>query len=128
MEESILKSVKDASGVNTDDSAFDGELILHINTAFMTLRQLGVGPETPFSIENDTSKWTEFTDDESLLPMIKSYITLKVRRLFDPPTSSSLDSALESILSEYEWRLNIEADKYKVEEDESYAEYFSNSK
>lgn len=115
MENSILKSIKEASGVNLDDSAFDGELILHTNTAFMTLRQIGVGPEIAFSIEDDTSTWNDFIDDDKLLPMVKSYVALKVRRLFDPPTSSSLDTALENVLNEYEWRLNIEGDKYSVE-------------
>lgn len=116
MEDSILDSIKYASGVNEDDSAFDGEIILHINTAFMILRQLGVGPTTPFSIEDSTSLWSSFTTDEAILPMVKSYVALKVRTLFDPPTSSSLATALDNALKEYEWRLNIEADKYEVEE------------
>lgn len=120
MEDSILNSIKDASGVNIEDSAFDGEIILHANSAFMVLRQLGVGPEIPFSIEDDTSTWDEFTTDDAILPMVKSYVTLKVRMTFDPPTSSALMSAIQETLLEYEWRLNVEADKYKVEEDETY--------
>ena len=121
MEDSILYYVKDAAGVNIGDDAFDGELILHINTAFMTLRQLGVGPETPFTIEDDGATWDEFSVDASILPMVKSYIALKVRILFDPPASSVFMNALQDSIREYEWRLNIEADKYKVEEDEYYA-------
>lgn len=124
METSILRYIKDASGVGVDDSAFDGELIMHINSVFMILRQIGVGPETSFSIEDDSATWDEFTDDELLLPMIRSYVTLKVRKLFDPPVSSSLLESLNLTIDEYEWRLQIEADKYKVEEDEKYAKYF----
>ena len=121
MDDSILESVKDASEVNLDDTVFDEEIKLHINTAFMTLRQLGVGPDTPFIITDDTATWDSFTTDETILPMVKSYVTLKVRSLFDPPTSASLETALKETLSEYEWRLNVEADKYDVEEDEKYA-------
>lgn len=128
METSILNSIKSTAGVNLEDSAFDDELILHINSVFMILRQIGVGPETPFSIEDDSAEWTDFTEDESLLPLIQGYVTLKVRLLFDPPTSSAFMTSITETIAEYEWRLNIEADKYKVEEDDRYARYFrSNS-
>jgi len=110
MDNSILNSIKDAAGVNEDDSEYNSELILHINTAFMILRQIGVGPETPFSIEDDTSEWSDFTEDEAILPMVKSFVSLNVRKLFDPPTSSSLATALDSTIAEYTWRLNAEAD------------------
>ena len=110
MDNSILNSIKDAAGVNEDDSEYNSELILYINTAFMTLRQIGVGPETPFSIEDDTSEWSDFTEDEAILPMVKSFVSLNVRKLFDPPTSSSLATALDSAIAEYTWRLNAEAD------------------
>ncbi len=127
MDNSILNSIKINAGVNSEDSVFDGEIILHTNSAFMKLRQLGVGPETPFSIEDDSTEWTDFTEDEAILPMVKSYVTLYVRLLFDPPTSSALETAMKEQLSEYEWRLNVEADTYKVEEDKKYASYFSDS-
>lgn len=121
MENSILLSVKDYLSVSPEEDAFDQELILHINSAFMILRQLGVGPETPFVVEDETTTWQEFTDDDSILPVIKSYVTLKVRTLFDSPNSSSLSEALKNAISEYEWRLGIECDTYKVEEDPKYA-------
>lgn len=119
---SILETIKD--GLSVEEEAFDQELILHINTVFMTLRQIGVGPDTPYLITGTSNTWDEFVQDDALLPMIKSYIILKVRQLFDPPASSSLSSAIAEAIAEYEWRLNIEADKYKVEEDEVYAKYF----
>lgn len=127
METSILNSIKSAAGVNLEDSAFDDELILHTNSVFMILRQIGVGPETPFSIEDDSAEWTDFTEDESLLPLIRGYVTLKVRLLFDPPTSSAFMTSLTETIAEYEWRLNIEADEYKVEEDDRYARYFKSN-
>ena len=121
MDDSILDSVKSEAGVIADDGAFDDELILHINTAFMTLRQVGVGPENPFIISDNSAVWSDFTDDMAILPMVKAYVGLKVRLLFDPPTSSSLATAIQNSVAEYEWRLNLEADKYNVEEDEKYA-------
>jgi hypothetical protein len=126
MIDSILDSIKnDAANVNPVDSAFDGELILHINSAFAVLRQIGVGPTTPFLIEDNTKTWSEFTDDENLLPLVKAYISLRVRKMFDPPSSSALATALDNSISEYEWRLQIEADNYKVEEDERYSKYIT---
>lgn len=122
MEDSILRSIKDAASVNPDDTEFDQEIILHINSTFMVLRQLGVGPSEAFFITDDTGMWSDFTNDESILPMIKSYVTLKVRSLFDPPTSSSLADAIKSQIAEYEWRLGVECDTYKVEEDSKYAD------
>lgn len=127
MEDSILLSVKSAAGLNDEDSAFDDELILHINSVFMKLRQLGVGPDIPFIIEDDGAVWEEFTTDSNILPMVKSYVTLSVRLLFDPPTSGQLMTSMQEIIAEYEWRLNFEADKYKVEEDEHYVKYFKQS-
>lgn len=107
---SILEYIKNASGVNDDDNVFDTEILLHTNTAFMTLRQLGVGPDTPFVVEDSSQSWNDFTDDETILPMIKSYVALKVRYLFDPPTSSALSTAMKDTMAEYEWRLNVESD------------------
>jgi hypothetical protein len=121
MEESILSSIKDTASVSPEDDAFDQEIILHINATFMTLRQLGVGPSTPFFITDSSATWSDFIDDPAILPTIKSYVTLKVRMLFDPPTSSSLAEAIKSQIAEYEWRLGIECDTYKVEEDPKYA-------
>lgn len=121
MEESILSSIKDTASVSPEDDAFDQEIILHINATFMTLRQLGVGPSEPFFITDSSATWSDFTDDPAILPTIKSYVTLKVRMLFDPPTSSSLAEAIKSQIAEYEWRLGIECDTYKVEEDPKYA-------
>lgn len=121
MEESILSSIKDTASVSPEDDAFDQEIILHINATFMTLRQLGVGPSTPFFITDSSATWSDFIDDPDILPTIKSYVTLKVRMLFDPPTSSSLAEAIKSQIAEYEWRLGIECDTYKVEEDPKYA-------
>lgn len=110
MEDSILKSVKNYVNVNPDDTVFDDELLMDINTTFFALNQIGAGPETPFTISDDTAVWTDFISDIDTLSAVKSYVCLRVRRMFDPPTSGSLDTALKELIAEYEWRINIAVD------------------
>lgn len=121
MEDSILQSIKDAASVSSEDTTFDQELILHINSVFMAMRQMGIGPNVPFFITDASTTWSEFTTDMGILPTIKAYVALRVRAIFDPPTSSSLSSAIDNKIAEFEWRLGIECDTYKVEEDPKYA-------
>jgi len=108
MDMSILNSTKKILGVATDYTAFDLDIITHINTAFSTLTQLGVGPAAGFMIEDDTANWVDFigaTDPQ--LNSVKSYLYLRVRMLFDPPATSYLINAYEDQLRELEWRLNV---------------------
>lgn len=107
MTESILNTIKQMVGVEQDYDAFDMDLVVDINSAFYSLRQLGVGPTEGFTISDDVAKWNDFVEDKSLLGLVKTYIYLKVRMLFDPPTNSFLTSSIEKQISEYEWRLNI---------------------
>ena len=106
--ESILISIKKLLGIPKDDTQFDDDIIMHINSVLLNLTQLGVGPETGFSIEDDSSEWTDFVDIENnaQLHAIKTYIYLKVKLLFDPPLSSSVVDAMNRQISEFEWRLN----------------------
>lgn len=106
--DSILGSVRKLLG---SDEYFDQDLILHINTVFSKLQQMGVGPEGGFSIEDGTTDWDEFTEDESILNMVKSYMVLQVRLLFDISTaSSSLVDTMKQQSAELEWRLNSACD------------------
>lgn len=106
--DSILGSVRKLLG---SDEYFDQDLILHINTVFSKLQQMGVGPEGGFSIEDGTTDWDEFTEDESILNMVKSYMVLQVRLLFDISTaSSSLVDTMKEQSAELEWRLNSACD------------------
>ena len=86
MEESILTSVKKMLGPEEDYEHFDPDLIIHINSVLATLNQLGVGPDEGFSIEDKNAKWSDFITDERLLNLVPTYVYLKVRLLFDPPT------------------------------------------
>lgn len=109
MEQSILTSTKKILGIAEDYTVFDLDIITHINTAFSTLTQLGVGPREGFMIEDDSAQWTDFdpVDDDRQYNAVKSYIFLRVRLLFDPPTTSYLITALEKQVQELEWRMNV---------------------
>lgn len=107
--DSILTSIKKLLGISEEYTQFDDDIIMHINTVFLNLTQLGVGPEEGFFIEDDTSDWEDFVDIESNIPLqaIKTYMYLKVKLLFDPPLSSSVIESMNRMIAELEWRLNV---------------------
>ena len=107
---SILRSVKDYCNISEDEDSFDNELMLHINTAFVALSHLGVGPDIPYRITGEENEWTEFDIASDNLPMVKSYVYLKTRLSFDSPSNSTLASSMKELLAEYEWRLNLMED------------------
>lgn len=111
METSILDSVKRDCGVDPSDTSFDETLIRKINTAFMRLHTLGVGPkEDQFRIEDNTSTWDEFIGDAPGIDGVKDYVSLKVQLSFDPPTNSSVLSSYQQQIDELEWILNSQVD------------------
>ena len=107
MEESILKTIKQLIGCPDDFEQFDLDLIVHINSAFATHTHLGVGPKEGYRITGADNAWSEFEDDAQKLSLIKDYVYIKTRLLFDPPTSGSLMDSLKEQLKEMEWRLCI---------------------
>lgn len=108
--ESILTSIKKLLGITAEYTHFDDDLIVHINSVFMILTQLGVGPSEGFIIEDESAYWTDFIADPIKLQAVKSYVYLKVKLLFDPSLSSAVIEATNRMISEYEFRLNIEAE------------------
>ena len=110
MEESILISIKKLLGINKDYDAFDTDIIIHINSVFMILNQLGVGPYDCFSIQDDLATWNQFISRADQLEAVKTYIYLKVKLMFDPPLSTAVAEANKQMISELEWRLNVQAD------------------
>lgn len=110
METSILTSIKKMLGIAEDYTEFDEDIITHINSVFLNLTQLGVGPEEGFMIEDDTAVWEDFIDDSIQLQAVKTYMYLKVKLLFDPPLSSSVTESFTRMIAELEWRLNVAAD------------------
>ena len=110
MSESILNSIKKLLGIDEAYEHFDADVIMHINTVFMILYQLGVGPSTPFSISDASAIWSDFLESATDLAGVKSYIYAKVRMVFDPPQSSAVAEALKANIAELEWRLNVTVD------------------
>lgn len=123
--ESILTSIKKLLGIAEEYEHFDADLIMHINSVFSILTQLGVGPSEGFMIEDSTATWNDFIPWDKdkkhalLLQSVKSYMYLKVKLLFDPPTSSAVMESMNRMLSEFEWRLNIAADSISKEENQN---------
>lgn len=110
--ESILTSIKKLLGIAEEYTHFDADIIMHINTVFMTLTQLGVGPTNGFVIENADTYWEDFIADTTKLQAIKTYIYLKVRLVFDPSSLGSATlAAYERQIQELEWRLNVAAEE-----------------
>lgn len=109
--ESILTSIKKLLGIAEEYTHFDNDIIMHINSVFTTLTQLGVGPSEGFFIEDDSTYWTDFISDMSKLHAVKTYIYLKVKLVFDPASvGSSTLASYERQIQELEWRLNVIAE------------------
>lgn len=108
--DSILTSIKKLLGIAEEYTQFDEDIIMHINTVFLNLTQLGVGPEEGFAIENDAASWEDFINDNIQLQAVKTYVYLKVKLLFDPPLSSSVIESMNHMIAELEWRLNVAVD------------------
>ena len=118
--ESILNSVKKLLGITPEYTAFDVDITMHINSVFMILSQLGVGPTKPFSIMDDTAVWTDFLPPENKnFEPVKTFMYLKVKTLFDPPASSIVMEAINRNLSEMEWRIYTQADLDRKEESQN---------
>ena len=117
MNDSILTSVKKAiGGIIEGDTAFDPELVMHINTSLSKLTQLGVGPVSGFQIEDSTATWTDFMGDDPRLNFVKTYVALDVRMVFDPPTTGAVAEAYKSQIAELVYRINTQAESKLVDE------------
>ena len=107
---SILLEIKQSIGLSEQETIFDSDIIMYINSAFLNLFQLGVGPSIGFYISDKTKTWNEFTTDLNILGYIKTYIFIKTKLLFDPPQTSFVLEALERQIQQIEWRLNVQAE------------------
>lgn len=109
--ESILTSTKKLAGLTEEYDHFDPDIIMYINSVFLVLKQIGVGPSAGFVIYDASSIWEDFIDDSEVLrEAVKSYMGQKVRLKFDPPANSTLLQALKDSIAEAEWRLRNEAE------------------
>lgn len=112
--DSILKSIKKLLGIHPDYTQFDIDLIIHINSVFVILQQLNIGPPNGFLIEDDSATWSDYVTGLDEI-MVRTYVYLKVRLLFDPPTSGSLIESINAMIAELEWRLYVVGDEKKTE-------------
>lgn len=106
MAQSILSSVKKILGIADSDTSFDIDVLLHINSVFSILDQIGIGPTGGFMIEDSTTTWDAFITDKRQ-NSVKTYVYLRVRLLFDPPNTSFVIDSMNKQIAELEWRLNV---------------------
>lgn len=105
---SILTSTKKVLGISAEYTAFDEDIIMHINTVFSTLNQIGLGPAEGFQIVDDTAVWSDFLAGDIRLNNVKSYMFMRVKLMFDPPSTSYLITSMQNQINQLEWRLSIE--------------------
>ena len=111
MDSILLSTKKLCNGIDPDNKDFDDEIIMFINSVFMTLNQIGIGPIKVFRITDETTTWDEFlSEDDPYFETCKVYMGAKVKLQFDPPTNSTVMQSLVETIREYEWRLNAAAE------------------
>ena len=109
--DSILTSIKKLLGIDASCTEFDTDVIIHINTAFSVLNQIGIGPYEGFVIQDNNDLWSDYIgEDTKLLEAVKTYVYLKVRLVFDPPSSTAVLESMKRLSDEYEWRFSVIAD------------------
>lgn len=112
--DSILLTVKKLiGGIAEDDDHFDADIITDINSVFLELSQIGIGPEEGFSISDKTTTWDEFIKPGAVQNAVRTYVYLKVKLIFDPPSSSFVVESINKTLEKLEWRLNFQAESRK---------------
>ena len=108
MVDSILDSTKKLLNIQPDNTVFDTDILMHINSVFATLNQLGLGPDEGYFIEDNSATWTDYLHDDPRLNDVRLYTYLRTKILFDPPSGSyHLVISMEERIKEIEWRLNV---------------------
>lgn len=116
--ESILNSIKKLLGIQATYTQFDQDIIMHINSVFFNLMQIGVGPERGFIISDANATWASFAEDPDIISAVKTYMYFKVRLAFDPPQMTALIESMNRQIAELEWRICAEADLRETTEGE----------
>lgn len=106
----ILEDIRHAIGLGDEHTFFDSDLILHVNSTFDIIHQLGAGPIDGFVIEDGSETWDDYFAGYKTIEFIKTYMYISVKLVFDPPQNSFLVKALEDKQKEYEWRINVAAE------------------
>ena len=116
---SILMSIKQLLNVDPEDRDFNTQIGMFINEEFMTLRQLGIGPDEGFRISDADTKWTDFSKDLTLIDAVKTYIYYRCRLVFDPPASSVVSDQINARINELQWRIVAQVERNWKREDYS---------
>lgn len=104
---SILNSIKQQLGIEESDTAFDMDITMLINSALANLHQLGIGPLNGFRIQDASAQWDHFMGDDPRLNMVQPFVFMRVRRVFDPPTTAHMLAALKDEIEELTWRIEV---------------------
>lgn len=110
MDSSILISIKKLLGVDEYCDHFDSDIIMHINSVLSVLAQIGVGPSTGFIVTDNSQTWVDFLGDRKDIEMVKSYVFMRVKLIFDPPQNSATIESMKRVIDEFEWRANLSVD------------------
>lgn len=110
MTEGILASIKKMLGLEEDYTPFDVDVLIHINNAFMTLCQMGIGPKEGFNVSGYEETWTDFLTNNVMLGGVKTWVYLQVKMIFDPPANSFVMDAYKTQAEQILWRLNVQAE------------------
>lgn len=105
MVDSILQSVKQILGIHPEDESFDVNVVFGINTVLATLTQIGFGPPGGYIVSNYTDTWMDIIGDRKDAEFVKTYVCMKTKMIFDPPTSSAAIESMNKIADELEWRI-----------------------
>lgn len=124
--ESILTSIKKLLGLTEEYEHFDADLIMHINSVFSILTQLGVGRKEGFMIAGKEELWSDFITDKTRLQFVKTFMHLKVKLIFDPPLNSAVIESMKQTISELEWRINVAAESEEEAVTKEYEAYTGN--
>jgi hypothetical protein len=115
--ESILNTIKKLLGIDPDNTDFDDDIKIHINSVIPNLSQMGIGPKIGFIVKSVDDTWSDYIDSSTInLEGVKTYIYLKIKLIFDPPTNSTTIDAINKNLSELEWRMMLSVETNNLEE------------
>lgn len=117
--DSILTTVKQMVLGNAEDTDFDTDLIISINTVLMVVMQEWYGMDHAFTIEDDTATWEDLLGENVTdYDGVKTLVVLKVRMLFDPPTNSAVLQAMQEQIKDLEWRMYLWKDNERIDNGE----------
>lgn len=110
--DSILNTTKKLLGLPVSATSFDADILVFINSALSTLRQIGVGPQVPLLVADKDTEWSALTTNATVQAMTKTFIFLNTRLAFDPPQNSFVTESFNRQIQELIWRIEVEANPY----------------